>query len=338
MNTMKKDYCPDCKKKVEYTLRKNLIEQYKGYEVNVEENIGVCDICNNDIYVPEIEEENFKKLYQKYKEVADIISSEDIISFRNKYNMSQRELTSILNWGKMTINRYERGSIPNQSYNDLLKLIISNPDIFKEKVEDALKNERITQKTYEKIQSKLKKSRKDFFQELIINSLTHVEDEYNGYRKFDSERLFNLIGYIADRVSLYKTSLNKYLWFIDFENFNKNVRSITGLRYIRYTYGPVIEDLKYEDILNQFDDKFLREDYENDCYTTTKIKSKKNYDLTIFKEEELKIIDSVINKFKNKSCTQISNLSHEEYAWIENENNDLISYFDYADRLKLKFD
>ena len=43
-----------------------------------------------------------------------------------KYNISQRELTSILDFGKMTINRYERGGVPTKSQSDYIKLLIEN--------------------------------------------------------------------------------------------------------------------------------------------------------------------------------------------------------------------
>ncbi len=62
------------------------------------------------------------------------------------------------------------------------------------------------------------------FKKMIVDSLTHKEDEYNGYRSFDIERLNNLISYLVDKVDLYKTSLNKYLWYIDFENFKENIK------------------------------------------------------------------------------------------------------------------
>ena len=35
----------------------------------------------------------------------------------------------------MTINRYERGALPNKSHSDLIKLLSENEEIFKEKVE-----------------------------------------------------------------------------------------------------------------------------------------------------------------------------------------------------------
>lgn len=332
MNKTREVYCENCKEKVNYTVRREIINEYKGYEVNVLEKIGVCSICNNDLYIPQLESENFKNLYEKYRELANIISAEEIVEFRDKYNISQRELTSILNWGKMTINRYERGAIPGQSHNDLLSLIICNENIFKDKVEGAFQDGRITEKTYEKIKNKLSDSTKNILKDITIDSLTHKEDEFNGYRKFDIERLINLISYIADNVELYKTSLNKYLWFVDLLNFKKNVRSITGLRYIKYTYGPVIEDFKYEDILNYFDDKFYKEEYENGSNIQTKIKSKGNYDLSLFKDEEIEVINNVINILKEKKCKEISLLSHKEDGWIKNNDRDLISY-EYADNL-----
>lgn len=333
---MKKVYCDNCKGKVNYSIRREIIKEYKGYEVNVIEKVGVCDNCQNNLYIAELESENFKNLYDKYRELANIISPEEIIEFRDKYNISQRELTSILNWGKMTINRYERGAIPGQSHNDLLKLMISNESIFKEKVEEAFQCERITDKTYEKIQNGFKDSFKDILRDITINSLTHKEDEYNGFRRFDIERLINLISYIADNVELYKTSLNKYLWFVDFLNFKENVRSVTGLRYMKYTYGPVIEEFKYEEILNYFNDKFYKEEFEDGRSTITRIISKGNYDLSIFKDEEIETINNVMDKLKEKNSTEISRLSHEEDGWIQNNERDLISY-DYAESLNMIF-
>lgn len=65
-------FCPKCKRKVQYIIRKNIIEEYKGVEVNVKESIGVCSKCNKDIFVTELETENLKRLYQKYEEITGI--------------------------------------------------------------------------------------------------------------------------------------------------------------------------------------------------------------------------------------------------------------------------
>lgn len=332
---MKKAFCPECNKWVEYDVRNNLIKEYKGKEVNVTENIAYCSICGTDLFVEEIEEENLKRLYDKYRKVAGIISPEDIIALRKKYGLSQRELGSILGWGKMTVNRYERGALPSKSHSDLIKLMFENEEVFKEKVEEAYKMKRITEKTYKKILQGIEDSYNKMRKRLIESILTHQEDIYNGFRRFDFEKLENLIGYIADKVNnLYQTSLNKYLWYIDFLYFKKYVRSITGLRYMKYEFGPIIEEFAYKDILNYKSDKYYIEENELNDRTTVKIKSNQNYDLSIFTEDELEVINKVIDKFKNKNCTELSNLSHEEQGWIDTPLGKLISY-DYADNLKI---
>ena len=338
MSTEKrKVYCEKCNEKVEYLIINEVKEEYKNVKVNVEQNIGICSQCKERLYVTELEEANLERLYTKYRELTGIVSPKDIIEFREKYNISQRELVAILDWGKMTINRYERGSLPNQSHSEILKLIINNESYFREKVEDAYKAGRITEKTYTEIFTcvDVYKDTKDDLQlsTFIQAKLSHNPSIYNGFREFDLDRLENLIGYIASRVNdLYKTSLNKYLWYMDFLNYKNNLKSITGLRYIRYTYGPIIEGKNYELILN-LDSKFEKEDREINYNIRTKIHSKNNYDLSLFSKDEIKVIDRVIELLKDKNATNISDLSHEERAWIETKDNELISY-EYAHDLK----
>lgn len=329
----------NCNKKVDYSNRKNIIQEYKGQLVNVEENIAVCDVCGEDIFVPAIEDDNFKRLYKKYGEMTGIISSQEIIEFREKYNISQRELVSLLGWGKMTINRYERGALPSKSHSDILKNIISNEEILKQKVLEAYELGRINDKTNNNITKYFQSSRKNIVKSLLEVELSHNEDILNGFRKFEIERIENLISYIADKTdNLYKTSLNKYLWFMDFENFKENVRSLTGLRYIKQKFGPVIEKKGYEEIINLLDEKFYIEETEDIYNNSTKAKiiSKKNYDMSIYSQDEMEVIYAVIQKFKNMSGSEISDKSHKEDGWIENEMNCIISY-DYAEKMKMSF-
>lgn len=336
---MKNTFCANCNKKVDYSIRKNIIQEYKGQLVNVEENIAVCVECGEDIFVSSIENDNFTRLYKKYGELASIISSQEIAEFREKYNLSQREFVSLLGWGKMTINRYERGALPSKSHSDILKNIISNEELFKQKVKEAYGSERINEKTYNKITKCFSGSRENIVKWLLEVELSHNEDISNGFRKFEIERIENLISYIADKTdNLYKTSLNKYLWYIDFENFKENIRSLTGLRYVKQKYGPVIEKKGYEEIINLLDEKFYIEETEEVCNNSTKVKiiSKKNYDMSIYSQEEMEVINNVIQKFRNMSCSEISDKSHLEEGWIENDINNIISY-DYAEKLKMVF-
>lgn len=100
---MNRAYCPECKKHVEIKVEKNLVKEYKGVQVNVEEHAPHCSECDTELLVPDIENENLKRLYQRYRELTGLITPEEIQKIREKYGLSQRELGQILGWGKMTI-------------------------------------------------------------------------------------------------------------------------------------------------------------------------------------------------------------------------------------------
>ena len=333
-------YCPYCKKEVEYKIEKREVKEFRGIEINTYENVAICNECNQDLYVNEIEDENNKRIYQIYREKANIIKAEDIINLRKKYDISQRELTSILGFGKMTINRYERGGLPTKSQSDYIKLLIENDDKFIEKVKEAVKKGCINEKTYEKIISQkievkaTLRNARNVFRNYINMKLRRKPDIYNGYKEFDLELVENIISYIASKVAnLTITSMNKYLWFIDSLSFEKRGISITGLTYEHEKFGPTIIEQEYNDI-SFISDKYSKEYHENENGTTTKIISNENFDLSQLSDKEIEIIDTIIKLLKNKNVKDISELSHREDGWKKTKRFEQIS-FEYAMNLKL---
>ena len=335
-----REYCPYCRKEVDYKIEKRDLKEFRGIEINTYENVAVCKECHQDLYVNEIEEKNNKRIYELYREKANIIKPQDIVNLREKYDISQRELTAILGFGKMTINRYERGGVPTKSQSDYIKLLIDNDSKFIEKVKEAYKNGNINEKTYKKIVSTnleneiSKDDIQDMYRRVINNSLELKPNIFNGYKLFDLELVENIISYISSKVSnLTITSLNKYLWFIDILSFNQRGVSITGLTYQKQQYGPTIIDQRYKEI-SLLDDKYIRNDYEDENGTRTIITSNKNFDLSKLKESEIEIINKIIKLLKNKNVTDISNMSHEEEGWKKTKKFDEIS-FEYAMNLNI---
>ena len=240
----------------------------------------------------------------------------------------------------MTINRYERGGVPTKSQSDYIKLLIDNNDKFIEKVKEAYKNNNINEKTYEKIVSKelnnniTKKEVQDNIRKYLKFVLNRKPDIYNGYKTLDIEKIENIISYIASKVkNLTITSLNKYLWYIDMLSFNQRSIAITGLTYQNQKFGPTIVDKKYDEI-SLLDEKYTREDIETENGNTTKIISNGNYNLDKISDTERKIIDTIIKILKNKSVTDISELSHKEEGWKKTKRFERIS-FEYAMKLNI---
>lgn len=335
-----KVYCPYCKEEVEYKIEKRELKEFRGIEVNTFENVAICNECNRDLYINKIEDENNERIYKIYREKANIIKAEDIVKLREKYDISQRELTAILGFGKMTINRYERGGLPTKSQSDYIKLLIENEDRFIEKVKEAYTNNIITEKTYKKIVSEGQEENisKKIVQENIRRYLKEVlnrnPDIYNGYKSLDLEKVENIISYIASKVkNLTITSLNKYLWYIDMLSFNKRAVAITGLTYQNQKFGPTIVYKKYDE-LSLLDDKYQREDIETENGNTTKIISNENFNLDKINDSEKEIIDTIIKLLKNKKVTEISEMSHKEEGWKKTKRFEQIS-FEYAMSLNI---
>ena len=335
-----KVYCPYCKKEVDYKIEKREVKEFRGIEINTYENVAVCKECHQDLYVNEIEEKNNERIYELYRKKANIIKPQDIVDLRKKYDISQRELTAILGFGKMTINRYERGGVPTKSQSDYIRLLIDNDNKFIEKVKEAYKNGNINDKTYEKIVSEElntsidKEQIQDNIRRYLRYALNRKPDIYNGYKSVDIEKVENIISYIASKVkNLTITSLNKYLWFIDILSFNQRSVSITGLTYQNQKFGPTIIDKKYDEI-SLLDDKYIREDIETENGNTTKIISNGNYNLDKISGTEKEIIDTIIKILKNKTVTDISELSHREEGWKKTKRLEKIS-FEYAMNLNI---
>lgn len=333
-------YCPYCKKEVEYKIEKRDVKEFRGIEINSYENVAACKECHQDLYVNEIEEKNNERIYELYREKANIIKPQDIVQLREKYDISQRELTAILGFGKMTINRYERGGVPTKSQSDYIKLLIENDNKFIEKVKEAYKNGSINEKTYGKIVSEelniniSKEEVQDNIRKYLKFVLSRNPDIYNGYKDLDIEKIENIISYIASKVkNLTITSLNKYLWYIDMLSFNQRSIAITGLTYQNQKFGPTIVDKKYDEI-SLLDDKYTREDIETENGNTTKIISNGNYSLDKITDSEKKIIDTIIKMLKNKSVTDISEMSHREDGWKKTKRFERIS-FEYAMNLNI---
>ena len=335
-----KVYCPYCKKEVEYKIEKRDLKEFRGIEINTFENVAICNECNQDLYVNKIEDENNERIYKIYREKANIIKAEDIVKLREKYDISQRELTAILGFGKMTINRYERGGLPTKSQSDYIKLLIENEDRFIEKVKEAYENNNITEKTYKKIVSEgqeeniSKKRVQENIRRYLKEVLNRKPDIYNGYKSLDLEKVENIISYIASKVkNLTITSLNKYLWYIDMLSFNKRSVAITGLTYQNQKFGPTIVYKKYDE-LSLLDDKYQREDIETENGNTTKIISNENFNLDKINDSEKEIIDTIIKLLKNKKVTDISKISHREDGWKKTKRLEKIS-FEYAMNLNI---
>ncbi len=310
--------CDNCGSKETYVKE----HHHKYNDIEFYSKRRFCSKCNNLVYDEELDNEAAKKAIREKNKLLGV-DPDKIIALRKKYNLTQEQFSKIIGCAKKTLISYEQGtSVPNDIYLVTLKMLLENPNIIKPMIESNLS--RYSQEEYQKITSKL-----SIIYEEEDNKKENQElSKYNGYTEYSLSKIKNLILYLSQNTIL-KTKLLKEMFYCDFISYKNIGKSITGLEYKKYQFGPVPRN--YEQILNKLIQSksislnlIIDSDYE--CNQISSIEKPNTKD---FAKEELDIINRVIKYFKNYSSKKIVDYSHKEKAFTDTKENNLISY-DYA--------
>ena len=104
-------------------VEKNEIIEVRGKQIPVKYKERKCTKCG-DFYsnVPE-DDDPYDMAYRIYREKHNMTQPEDIKKLREKYGLTQAELGKLLDWGAVTLSRYENGALQDGSHqNNLLAL------------------------------------------------------------------------------------------------------------------------------------------------------------------------------------------------------------------------
>lgn len=123
-------YCLKCDKEQNIEVRLEE-ESYpvRGEGTTIMAKVSYCKHCNEQIWNEELDENNLKKAYRKYRSNHNLLQPEEIKKIREKYALSQTSFARLLGFGDKTITRYENGSIQDLAQNNLIELA-SYPDVF----------------------------------------------------------------------------------------------------------------------------------------------------------------------------------------------------------------
>ncbi len=320
--------CPYCEKQTDIE-HKNITETIKVLNESIETNSIIlrCKVCEGEFTTYDIEEKNYQEAYNIYRKRHNLLSPDKIIEIRTGLNLSPYEFGLLLNLSEKTLNNIEKGYPLKGEVNEQI-LSIQEPD-------EALKILDIKQKGlpeeyYLSIKNKLiKASPQGQLIQIFLD--TKKQDLETGFRSFNINKVENLILYILKKAkNVGKTKLNKLLFYCDFKYFKEYTVSITGATYIHLPLGPVPDN--YEIIINYLinskkitsEEKIYHSFLKNvsgEIYTPLK-----ESDLSLFNNNEIKVIDSIISDPGNLSAVQIKNKSHNEEGYNKTNQSELISY------------
>jgi uncharacterized phage-associated protein/DNA-binding transcriptional regulator YiaG len=297
-----------------------------------------CQDSGEEFTDDQLDEINQTQVYNKYRERYGIPFPDAITAIREQYELNPTKMSLVLGLGSNTYRLYESGEMPSVA-NGRLILSVKEPDVFARQVEASshFLSGKEQHKLLEIVKKLKEKELHNQWNQLLEKQIfsDRCPSEYNGYRSPQTEKIAEIISYFSPKIDLYKTKLNKLLFYCDFSMFKHTAYSMTGITYKAIPYGPV--PVEYDKLYMKLCDEgrinilpqlFKDGNYGELIQSATPCRH-------AFSDLEEEVLASVLEKFKGKTTKQVVDISHEETAWLENhQDKNLISYQKYAFDIK----
>jgi len=338
MEILKKEFklCLSCMEEHEVEVVEiNESNVFKGEQVEFK---AVYEYCPNTEEYTETEEMikiNSLAFKDAYRRKQNLLTSKEIVEIREKYGVSQKDFSTILDWGMATITRYENHQVQDRAHDDILRKINSDPKWFLELLERAKGN--LPEKAYTNYRKQACEVYRMQRNQYLIDSIRALyadfdDEKINGGVELNLDKVVALINYLAKQVeSLHKVKLMKMLWYSDILNYKRTGSSITGLAYSALPKGAV--PVGYDQIVLlegvSYDTVYYG---DNVAY---KFKPTGGYENTDLERNEIQVVDEVINRLGKLSTDEIVHKMHEEDAYKCTDSNCIINY-SFAETLSIE--
>ena len=143
---------------------------------------------------------------------------------------------------------------------------------------------------------------------------------FSGQRAFSAEKLGAMMEYILSKGrTVYKTNLNKLLFYSDLTAFYLRGAGMSGAVYLNRPYGPVA------DVAADVLDDLIQ------AGRVTIAERTKHFETTggsadLLDPDEVKVMDWVLDTYGAMGAGEISELSHTERAYKDTKPNEPIAY------------
>lgn len=337
-------YCPRCE--TERKIQVERIEEtypVRGEPITVQSKVAICSRCHEKIFDEELDSENINRAYEIYRKKHDLLLPGEISEIREKYGISQISLAKLLGWGEVTINRYENGAIQDKAHDEVLRLL-NHPrtmNHFYERNHERLPSS-VSQGLRKRIKSLLGEEEEVGFENRLRKTFAEDEpNEMSGYREFDLDKVNHMVLFFSKHLKgVYKTMMNKLLWYTDFLCFKTTSCSISGSRYLAYKLGPVPDhyalifgDMERRNLI-EISEEFIKAGDNGNDIMGDNIVAKEELNPDMFSDVELKCLEYVAKKFGKFTTSKIVQYSHEEKAYRKTPQSEFINYH-LADELSI---
>lgn len=321
-------YCVECDREVDARIEhRDETMRIRGQETPYGGEVAVCPVCGAVIADSRVETRNLDAAYSAYRSANDLLSPEEIREIRQRYSLSLRDFSRFLGFGEQTVARYESGALQDETHDGMMRLAASpeGASLLLE-IRRAQLPERIVDAVGRFIASQPPRRLEAIDLDWPPLDACAPTRE-NGYRAFDWERAGAAVVSLARRCrNLYKTKLQKAMFFLDYYCFGLTSSSLTGIAYAHADYGPVINDKDTLLYALQRQGKIALVPNGWGEIVTPLVDPDE-----VFDERELGYIELVarfVDTFE--SASEISDFSHGLAAWRDTRSGEVIDYPSHA--------
>ena len=300
--------------------------EFRGKTYNFLNHFYVCDESGEEFTDEATGEINFAQVYNQYREENNIPFVNEIIRLRKDCQLSKVDMSRVLGFGENQYYHYELGEVPSPSNGRLLRTFIDNRDALL----SAIKESSIKENNKVKALQSLEELYKIQLAEKTISDLLFPVKQSinNGYALTSVNKVRQMILFFLGKMDMgYKTALNKLMFYADFLMYKEYCVGISGLTYSALPYGNVPNNFK---ILYGIFDEIDEVDGENPYFKSLKV-----CDMSVFNENEIKVLERVAEKMAKQMGSSLSEINHKEDAWLKYKHDTKL-FVPYSEAFSLR--
>jgi transcriptional regulator with XRE-family HTH domain len=233
--------------------------------------------------------------------------AERIKALREELGLSQEELAKQLGVSRPKISQMENGEV-----RITVEELVALSNIFNVSVEGLLDFNKAPKVI-------LEKGEEEKTQDIRINV------PRRNVKKF-KEVLLYILNKVGAKPNVGETVLYKFLYFIDFDFYEKYEEQLIGATYIKNHHGPT--PVEFKEIVGEMikNKEIMIVNKEFFKYPQRKYYPLRKPDLSVLGAHEQEIIDNVLHNLSDMNAKEISDYSHNDVPWLTTEDGKPIEY------------
>ena len=286
MNNHITAFCPTCGCKRMVNRNSLRVEtEVRGVGFGFVETAAVCQVCGEEVYVPDVNDENVHVREEAYRKAAGLITIEEIQAIMKKYNIGALPLAQAMGFGEITVTRYLGGQLPSKANSEKLLEVLASYKKMEENLE--LNKDSLAEVAYRKCR----------------DTLNLLDDLYG------SQKIEVIARYLLVKArDITPLALQKMLYYAQAFFYALFNQELFADNCQAWAHGPVYPDVYYKYRLYGYNpiDAPLP---ETECGFS---------ELT---NREIELLDAIISAFGCYSGSVLERMTHSERPWRETRGN-----------------